>query len=106
MKIMEQDQSYRYFIEALKRWLEKNKDKAPQKLLSINSGISVPNVSKHLSPKRKKPIPYEAQVKYANACGFDYFSFLQKGKQILTAGFSIIETHTASVVGGEIGLPT
>ncbi len=103
--IMEQDQTYTYFQTALWEWLEKTKadGEAPQKLLSIKMGITEGTVSKYVSPKREKPIPYEMQVAFANACGHDLLSFIKAGKNILDAKLPLFNlemtaTNTSPVI--------
>jgi len=88
MKFMEQDQTYKYFQESLSRWIKKQKEKgeAPQKIISIQANVTEGTVSKYLSTKRKKPIPFEMQVAFAKACGYEYFDFLKRGKESLESG--------------------
>ena len=85
--IMQTDLTYQYFQTALWEWIDKTKrdGDAPQKLLSLKMGITEGTVSKYVNPKREKPIPYEMQVAFANACGHSYLSFVQLGKNIVDA---------------------
>lgn len=96
MKIMEQDQTYKYFQESLSRWIKKQKEQgeAPQKIISIRAEVTEGTVSKYLSPKRKKPIPFEMQVAFARACGYEYFDFLKKGKESLESGVPLKDTSS------------
>jgi len=96
---MKQDQSYRYFQESLSRWIKKQKEEgeAPQKIIALKANVTEGTVSKYLSKKRTKPIPFEMQVAFAEACGYEYFEFLKKGKESLEAGVplkEVAESHS------------
>jgi hypothetical protein len=72
---------YIYFQKALEFWIDET-GTGYQKILSIGTEYGKSYISQLLNPERKKPIPFEAQVKIADACGYDYLSFLQLGKQL------------------------
>jgi hypothetical protein len=72
---------YLYFQKALEFWIDET-GTGYQKILSIGTEYGKSYISQLLNPERKKPIPFEAQVKIADACGYDYLSFLRLGKQL------------------------
>lgn len=73
---------YDYFKAALNTWV-KETGTGYQKVLSIETGYGKSYISQLFNPKREKPISFEVQIKIAEACGEDYLSFLEKGRELL-----------------------
>jgi len=78
---MGKDLTYIYFKMALDNWLAS--DENTQKVLAVESGYTKGYISQLLDEDRKKPIGFEPQIRLAMACGYDYLSFLQRGKYLL-----------------------
>ncbi len=78
---MDRTDPYKYFKAALSVWI-KETGNGHQKILALETGYGKSYISQLLNPERKKPIPFEAQVKISVACGYDYISFLNHGKEL------------------------
>ncbi|NOX32536.1 MAG: hypothetical protein GXP56_02195 [Deltaproteobacteria bacterium] len=74
-----EDMAYAYFKKAAMMWLEKNEK--TQNWLALEIGVEDGTVSRYLGESRN--VPFNKQIKIANACGYDYLSFLQYGKDLL-----------------------
>jgi len=72
------DNAYVYFLTALNDIL-KNQQSAVE--LSLNAMVSEAYISQIKNEKRQAG--FMGQIKIANACGYEYFDFLQLGKSLV-----------------------
>lgn len=61
--------------------------------IALNAKVSEAYISQIKTGKRKAG--FNAQVKIANACGYDYILFLQRGKELLLTGTT--QSSTAKI---------
>lgn len=99
---MIEDFAYEYFLRAFFDWTKSLGEggKAVQKEISDILGVNKSTAHRYIKGSRK--IPFERQVKIANAAGYDYITFLQRGKELFEAGRPQKMTHFDEVTEDHI----